>query len=85
MIAAEKKDEKDPLKIFYRSMSQILARNDSSSLTDQDVAEDYFRFSPFPEIIPGFSWLELILNPEKHSDKLEIFFKAHDEMKEGVV
>ncbi|NEQ80321.1 MAG: methyltransferase [Moorea sp. SIO2I5] len=86
MIAAEKKDnnwqDQDQLKTFYRSMSRVLDRNESSSPVDQNVAEDYFRFSPFPEKIPGFSWLELTLNPEKHSDKLEIFFKAHDEMKE---
>jgi len=45
------------------------------------TAKDYVRFTPFPEIIPGFSWIQVMLEPENSPEHTELNLKYQDEMK----
>ena len=45
------------------------------------IAKEYLRFSPFPQIIPEFSWLEITLNPEKERENAELSLKYQEQMK----
>ncbi len=43
--------------------------------------DDVIRFSPFSEIVPGFSWILLQFEPEKYSEHAQRALEAQEEMK----
>ncbi|NEQ64892.1 MAG: methyltransferase [Symploca sp. SIO2D2] len=47
---------------------------------DQRTEKEYARFAPFENIVNGFSWIELLLNPQKDLQNAELFLKAQNEM-----
>ncbi|AOY83392.1 methyltransferase [Moorena producens JHB] len=60
----------DPLKSYYRSL-QVNSKS----------AKTYLRMTPLPEKIPGLSWLEMMLKPEKQQENIELILKYQEEMK----
>jgi|GEM_PF-3051341 len=60
----------EKLNSYYRSLDQNITK-----------AKDHIRFAPFPEIVPGFSWLEITLDPEKSQENTQLRLKYQEEMK----
>ena len=62
--------------------------NDSSdvavfydSLTPDGAAHEYLSWAPFPEIVPGFSWIRCVFFPEQHPEHLQILKEAQKTMR----
>lgn len=48
---------------------------------NSETAKDYVRFAPFPQMIPGFSWIEIMLEPGKSPEHNELNLRYQEEMK----
>ncbi|NET54732.1 MAG: methyltransferase [Symploca sp. SIO2E6] len=58
------------LNSYYRSLDQNIKK-----------AKDHIKFAPFPEIIPGLSWLEITLDPDKSQENIQLICKYQEQMK----
>jgi epothilone polyketide synthase D len=76
---AEERDGAESLGIvskYYDAFTNItVGQNDASA---NGV---YLTFGPFPEIVPGFSWLLTMLNPEAHEEHVRVVLKAQQELR----
>ena len=62
---------------YYNSLSQ-----DSSVLAQEDDIGTFLTFGPFPEVVPGFSWLLTAAQPQTYPEHSGLSLRAQREMRE---
>lgn len=79
-LAAKKDDSaREALLNYYKSLSiQVPKHPANDHMSDQ--FEDYLRFAPFHEKVPGFSWLLTFSDPKQYQEHFELMLKAKREM-----
>lgn len=65
-----KDSNEEKLSSYYRTLG-----------VSSETAKDYVRFAPFPQTIPGFSWIEIMLEPGKSPEHNELNLRYQEEMK----
>ncbi len=51
---------------YYDTLRKLTPQLEASALEER--TEDYLTFGPFPEIVPGFSWILALVRGERHPD-----------------
>jgi acyl transferase domain-containing protein/acyl-CoA synthetase (AMP-forming)/AMP-acid ligase II/SAM-dependent methyltransferase/acyl carrier protein len=69
----EKAPTEQSLETYYKELAQSGSKH-----------EEYLTFAPFPEIVPGFSWILTFLEPEKHPEHVQMVQETHREMREAL-
>ncbi len=64
----------DTVREFYDAFSEVQSAPDLRYLT----------FAPFPEPVPGFSWVEAFAFPEAHPEQFRLFAEAQAEIRSTV-
>lgn len=54
---------------------------DALSTAQEGTELRYLNFAPFPEVVPGFSWVLALGLPQRHSAELQMFVEAQQEMR----
>jgi myxalamid-type polyketide synthase MxaE and MxaD len=61
---------------YYNSLSLIEGEQEA------DFEERFLTFAPFPEPVPGFSWIMLFANPQKYPEDAKMVLDAQKEIRE---
>ena len=65
---------------FYSGIVDIFAELNAHALAHPD--EDLFlTLAPFPEIVPGFSWIQTNRFPDRHPDHVRLFLASQRELR----
>lgn len=74
-------DKSDVVFDYYNSLSKNSPGVNDDSLENRSE-ERYLTFGPFPEVVPGFSWILTQADPQKYQEHVQLALNAQKEMRD---